>query len=178
VTSIGNEAFYDCIGLTSITIPASVTSIGDSAFFRCTGLTEINYNATAAGDFTSASYVFFSAGTYRTGITVNVGANVTKLPAYMFFVNDSSYRPKITSVHFAAGSALTSIGNSAFSYCSGITSITVPASVTRIGFSAFNNCSGLAVINYRGSEAEWNNIPKGSNWNSNCPAVIVYDYED
>ena len=32
VTSIGKDAFYDCSGLTSITIPNSVTSIGVNAF--------------------------------------------------------------------------------------------------------------------------------------------------
>ena len=35
VTSIGNEAFYDCRSLTSVTIPNSVTSIGESAFCGC-----------------------------------------------------------------------------------------------------------------------------------------------
>ena len=39
VTSIGNSAFYNCDGLTSVTIPNSVTSIGDSAFSGCSGLT-------------------------------------------------------------------------------------------------------------------------------------------
>ena len=35
VTSIGKSAFYDCSGLTSVTIPNSVTSIGDYAFYEC-----------------------------------------------------------------------------------------------------------------------------------------------
>ena len=41
VTSIGNNAFFRCIGLTSVTIPNSVTTIGASAFSGCSGLTEI-----------------------------------------------------------------------------------------------------------------------------------------
>lgn len=41
VTSIGDYAFYDCSGLTSVTIPNSVTSIGTSTFCQCSGLTEI-----------------------------------------------------------------------------------------------------------------------------------------
>ncbi len=41
VTSIGDEAFFNCCGLTSITIPESVTSIGYDAFDGCSGLTSI-----------------------------------------------------------------------------------------------------------------------------------------
>ena len=41
VTSIDVRAFYNCIGLTSVTIPNSVTSIGESAFSGCTGLTSV-----------------------------------------------------------------------------------------------------------------------------------------
>ena len=35
VTIIGDEAFFGCSGLTSITIPNSVTSIGEGAFYKC-----------------------------------------------------------------------------------------------------------------------------------------------
>ena len=41
VTSIGNNAFCECTGLTSVTIPNSVTTIGDMAFEGCTYLISI-----------------------------------------------------------------------------------------------------------------------------------------
>ena len=51
VTSIGNSAFEYCTGLTSVTIPDSVTSIGGEAFFGCEGLTSltIGSNVTSIG---------------------------------------------------------------------------------------------------------------------------------
>ena len=43
VTSIGDYAFYDCSGLTSVTIPSSVTSIGSYVFSDCSGLTSVTF---------------------------------------------------------------------------------------------------------------------------------------
>ena len=39
---IGEYAFHDCSGLTSLTLPAGITSISDYAFSRCSGLTSLN----------------------------------------------------------------------------------------------------------------------------------------
>ena len=44
------------------------------------------------------------------------------------------------------GSAVTSIGEYAFSGCSGLTSVTIPSSVTSIGEWAFSRCSGLTSV--------------------------------
>ena len=41
VTSLGNSCFYKCYGLTNITIPTSVTSLCENCFYGCYGLTSI-----------------------------------------------------------------------------------------------------------------------------------------
>lgn len=54
--------------------------------------------------------------------------------------------------------SVTSIGNSAFSYCSGLTSITIPNSVKSIGELAFYTCSHLTSVtigNSVTSIADW-----------------------
>ena len=112
VTSIGDYAFYNCTGLTSVTIGNSVTSIGDYAFYGCTGLTSIIVDE-GNTKYHSAGNCLIETATK----TLILGCNTSVIPA------DGS---------------VTSIGSSAFSGCSGLTSITIPDSVTSIGGSAFD----------------------------------------
>jgi uncharacterized repeat protein (TIGR02543 family) len=91
VTSIGNEAFYGCTGLTTIEIPGSVTSIGNYAFSGCTGLTtiEIPESVTSIGD---------SAFSYCTGLTSVTFQGTSKVTS----IGDSSFSgcTGLTSVKF------------------------------------------------------------------------------
>ncbi len=50
------------------------------------------------------------------------------------------------------GKPVTAIGSSAFSDCTGLTSIDIPDSVTSIGYSAFENCTGLTSITFEDTD--------------------------
>lgn len=154
VTSIGAYAFCNCTSLKSINIPESLTSIGGYAFWRCIALEEIKFNAVALNDFGSKNYVFAYAGQDTDGTKVTIGANVTKLPAYLFCPSNATlaYYPKITNVVFEEGSVCTEIHGSAFEICQELESVTLPNSITSIGSYAFCNCPSLKSIT----------IPKGT----------------
>ena len=155
VTWIGEDAFYNCDSLTSITIPSGVTWIGEDAFYSCEALEEIRFNATAMDDLNYSPFT----GAGENGIKVVVGANVTKIPEYLF---RGSLAPssKITSVEFEEGSICQSIGKYAFYNCDNLTDITIPASVTSIGEWAFYACYSLDNL-YISDLASWFNISFG-----------------
>ena len=67
VTTIGEDAFYECYALTSITIPNSVTTIGDGVFWDCDGLT----NVTIPNSVTTIGHDAFYGCDALTSITVS-----------------------------------------------------------------------------------------------------------
>ena len=61
-------------------------------------------------------------------------------------IGESAFSGCIGLTELTLPNSVTSIGNAAFSYCRGLTELTLPNSVTSIGESAFYLCSGLSKI--------------------------------
>ena len=132
VTNIGNNAFYTCSALTSITIPNSVTSIGGGTFCACSSLTSITIP-------NSVTTIGLQAFMYCSSLTsITIPNSVTSIEAQAFCGCG------LSSVTIP--NSVTSIGLNAFYGCSGLTSITVPNSVTSIEAQAFYGCTGLTSI--------------------------------
>ena len=149
VTSIGNSAFLGCNHLTSVTIPNSVTSIGEGAFYNCNSLTSVEIpNAV-----TSIGYNTFSDCRSLTSVTI--GSSVTSIGEGAFY--GCIVLPSVTIPN-----SVTSIGEGAFAEC-GLTSVTIPNSVTTIDGGAFRDCNHLVSLTLIGC-GKWN--PK-----SNMPTV-------
>ena len=152
VTSIGDFAFNDCSGLTSVTIPNSVTSIGNSAFSGCSGLTSV----TIPNGVTSIQGDTFYGCSSLTSVTIP--NSVTFIDSYAF-----SGCSGLTSVTIP--NSVTSIGWYAFSGCSGLTSLTIPNSVGSILEEAFSGCSGLTSITVENGNAVYDS-------RNNCNAIV------
>ena len=149
VTAIGDEAFYECYGLTGIVIPSSVTRIGSSAFCMCQDLEklEIPDSVTEIG-----AYAFF-------GCTDLVHVTI---PGSVAVIEDSLFSDCYDLETAVLEEGVTKIGAGAFRYCSEMTSIVIPASVTRIAADAFVtekgedmvNIPGLTISGWEGSTAQ------------------------
>ena len=159
--TIGQLAFQSCSALSSIIIPASVTSMGNGAFQGCydrngTGLTTVTFaegsKLEAIGDEAFRSCSALSS--------ITIPASVTSIGNSAFnSCYDSRNRIGLTTVTFAEGSQLETIGESAFEACRVLSSVTIPASVTEIGKNAFYNCydgsTGLTEVTFaEGSKLE------------------------
>ena len=153
VASIGRSAFSGCSGLTSVTIPDSVTSIGSYAFNGCSGLTSV----TIGNGVTKIGYSAFSGCSGLASITVSL--DNPKYSSQDGILYNKEKTEFILIPHAVKGAIIipdgvTSIGDYAFSNCSGLTSVTIPDSVTFIGRWAFENCSGLTSITIPDSVTE------------------------
>ena len=143
-TTIGNSAFEQCASLISIDIPANVETIGTAAFKGCSSLTTVTFEKesqlkTISGGYSNPNYYgVFSDCTALTSI---------KIPASVKTIEEAAFKgcSSLATVTFEKGSQLKTIGgdsysSGAFSDCTALTSIEIPASVETIEAAAFRGC--------------------------------------
>lgn len=133
VTEIGDNAFYYCNFMTSVTIPNSVTKIGDQAFMVCTALIDITIGDSVLeiGDR--------AFGTCSALTTFKIPKYIKDIPEYCF-----SYCHSLENIEIPE--EVVSIGNFAFHNCTKLKEINIPKLVEQIGDSAFSECQLLETI--------------------------------
>lgn len=193
VTSVGDNAFYYCKSLTSVTIPDSVTEIGLMAF-SYTGLTSIYLPASVVTIDSPNDYEAAFLGC-SDGMTIYSGAQTVpdgwgrywdyissdkKLIckfgySYEDYIFWSSMDNTATTIQLPEG--ITMIPASAFSGWSSLKSVKIPSTVTSIGALAFSgtaleeveflgNCPQIAADAFTGVTATASYLINTTGWNS------------
>ncbi len=154
LTTIGNNAFDGCTGLTSIAIPPSLNRVKTEAFKNCTSLSKVIVTDIAAwcgiiyeeldawaplGSFPLgyAQHLYSDENTEITELVIPDG--VTRIEPLAF--RDAKY---VTSVTIP--NSVTYIGAQAFRGMHRLTSITIPQNVSTIEPFTFNDCQGLTSV--------------------------------
>ncbi len=166
LTTIEESEFEECTSLSSIAIPASVETIEIRAFRNCTSLTSIIFAngsilKTIKGNYyrdggTYLLYGAFSGCSSLTSIEIPASVQSIEQAAFMSCIS-------LKTITFQEGSQLQTIGGNcydkayfgAFSNCTSLISIVIPANVKTIEEAAFKGCSSLTTVSFeQGSKLE------------------------
>ncbi len=134
VTAISSNAFYGCVGLTSVKIPDSVDSIGDSAFYRCKD--SIFDTTKIPGIRLVDGWVIDSDSAIAGDVNLD-GVRGIAVSAF-------KYRSLLTSVKI--GNEVSSIGDYAFYGCTRLESLIIGENVQSIGAYSFANIHSLSKV--------------------------------
>ena len=160
--TIEESAFEDCTELTSIEIPASVETIEDSAFKGCSKLATVTFEKGSQlkaiwGGYYAYSTRYSAYSYYYGAFSDCTALTMIEIPASVETIGAAAFMrcSKLATVTFEKGSKLKTIGGSyasyyygAFSDCTALTSIEIPASVETIEAAAFMRCSKLATVTF------------------------------
>jgi hypothetical protein len=140
VSAIWDYSFYDCSGITSLTIPSTVTTIGNYAFAWCSALTTalIPSSVTVIG-----RNAFQSSGL----TSVSIPSSVTDLGMSAFWGCSSLQTVSLPS-------SIDTIDSWTFGSCSSLSYVRIPSSVAVIGNNAFDGCASLETAEFLGNAPE------------------------
>ena len=133
VTAIGEDAFYGCIELTSVTLSEGVTDIASGAFWLCDALTRVVLpdSLQHIGDWA------FKECTALVSVAFGDG---------LISIGDSAFFGCDLLCAAALPDGVTRIADYAFLHCGSLADAVLPASVTSIGAYAFHIDDGDALV--------------------------------
>lgn len=180
VTEIGDNAFYGCQNLNSITIPTNITSIGLNAFDGCSNLISVHISDIVAWCDINFSYYYDDNGNrkyyhsnplnHAKHLYLN-GEEITDLviPNGVTSICGAAFKDFKGLTSVTIPNSVTSIHDSAFSGCTSLTEVTIGDGVTYIGGRAFSGCTDINAV-FISDLAAWCNISFGTH--------IVAAYDD
>ena len=143
VTSIETIAFWGSTELTNVDIPNSVTEIGQEAFGNCPGLTSIVVDS---GNPRFDSRNNCNAIIETADNELIAGCKNTIIPNSVTKIGNFAFEACSSLTSIVIPNSVTEIGHYAFYSCDSLTSIDIPNSVIEIGYGVFESCSGLTSI--------------------------------
>lgn len=163
VTAIEDYAFYWCTDLTEIIIPSSVTSIGSDAFEWCFRLSHITVAENNPAYASSRDGVLFNKGMTMLIKSPETKAGVYNIPTGVAAIECRAFENCHNLTGIAIPDSVTSVGECAFYWCSGLTDITVAA-----GNPAYTSEDGVLLskdktilVAYPGGRSGSYTIPDG-----------------
>lgn len=158
VESIGESAFQELKGITSVVVSEGLKTIGKQAFAWCDNLSSFGKEGSDGNVFPD-TLISIGEGAFRgDALSGSLTLPGCEVGTYAFLsCKNLSGTLMFTSSADAAGTV--TIGNSAFSSCSGIESVILPDDLTSIGQSAFVACTALAHVGIEFSPSDVNVFP-------------------
>lgn len=157
VTQIGDYAFNNCKSLASLTLPASVTNIGEDVFSGCSTLARIEVDSENQ-NYTSLDGVLFSKDLTKIIRYPEGRSGDYTIPSNVTSIGDSAFKRCVGLTNVIIPNSVTSIGDDAFSGCTGLTNVTIPNGVTYIGYGVFLKCENLTDVVVPNSVNKMNNM--------------------
>lgn len=135
VTAIGDNAFYNCDGITYVYIHELITRIGQGAFQDCNNLERVEFSPKSE-IIDIENYTF----RYCRKLTdINIPDGLLSIGDYAFGNCQALKEIEIPDT-------TETIGNDAFCWCTSLEKIEIPSTVTTIGYRAFSSCQKLADV--------------------------------
>lgn len=102
------------------------------------------------------------------------GKGVIKFDNSVTSIGNSAFSGCSSLTSITIPNSVTSIGEEAFSGCTSLTSVNIPNSVTSIGDRAFANCFSLPSVTFNGTMEQWNAIQIHQLWNYCGPTTVAH----